>query len=247
MVKRKSKAWFSLMFDTKCYIQHPPKPRQYNSVQPHCRTYCSRHHMVIRESKTWFSLVFDTKCYIQHPPKPQQHNSVEPHCRIYCSWHHMVIRESKAWFSLMFDTKCYIQPSLKPPSHMYCNLSATALRLKNSCNQCNHCVIKNCIFRLQINRRQLSLKIGDRSATGGQLIANWLEMGCDWSATRWRLVGDRSAMSWRLTIEQTICCVGVIMNKALINCYSMAISISIMSYCLFFGYFLAIHRLRPCI
>ena len=43
--------------------------------------------------------------------------------------------------------------SLKPRSHMYCNLSATALRLKNSCNQCNHCAIKNCVFRLQINRR----------------------------------------------------------------------------------------------
>ena len=42
---------------------------------------------------------------------------------------------------------------VKPRSHMYCNLSATALRLKNSCNQCNHCAIKNCIFRLQINRR----------------------------------------------------------------------------------------------
>ena len=83
------------------------------------------------------------------------------------------------------------------------------------------------------NRRPVS----DRSATGGRLIANWLEMVWDWSATRWRLVGDRWAMSWRLTIEQTICCVGVIKNKALINCYSMAISISIMSYCLFWGYF----------
>ena len=86
-------------------------------------------------------------------------------------------------------------------------------------NRCNHCAIKTAFFRLQINRRQLSLKIGDRLATGGRLIANWLEMGCDWSATRWRLVGDRSAMSWRLTIEQTICCVGVIMNKTLMNCY----------------------------
>ena len=77
--------------------------------------------------------------------------------------------------------------------------------------------------------------VEDRSATGGRLIANWLEMGFDWSATGWRLVVDRSAISWRLTIEQTICCVGVIMNKALINCYSMAISIYIliMPYCLF--------------
>ena len=103
-----------------------------------------------------------------------------------------------------YSTDTYM---LKLQSHMYCNLSATALWLKNSCNQCNQCnqcAITNCIFRLQINRRLVgdnySLKIGDRSATGGRLIANWLEMGCDWSATRWRLVGDRSAMSWRLTI-----------------------------------------------
>ena len=87
------------------------------------------------------------------------------------------------------------------------------------CDQKLHFSVAN---QSATGRRQLSLKIGDRSATGGRLIANWLEMGCDWSATRWRLVGDRSAMSWRLTIEQTICCVGVIMNKALINCYSMA-------------------------
>ena len=45
--------------------------------------------------------------------------------------------------------------------------------------------------------RQLSLKIGDRSATGGRLIANWLEMGCDWSATRWRLVGDELATDYQ--------------------------------------------------
>ena len=100
---------------------------------------------------------------------------------------------------------------------------------------------QNCIFSVAdqsaTGRRQQSLKIGDQSTTGRRLIANWLEMGCNWSATGWRLVGDRSAMGWRLTIDQTICCVGVIMNKALINCYSMAISISIMSYCLFWGYF----------
>ena len=130
---------------------------------------------------------------------------------------------------------------VKPRSHMYCNQSATALRRKNSCNQCNHCAIKNCrsigdwsATTIPKNRRP----VGDRSATGGRLIANWLEIGCDWSATGWRLVGHRSAMGWRLTIEQTICCVVVIMNKALIHFYSMAISISIMSYCLFLGYFL---------
>ena len=95
---------------------------------------------------------------------------------------------------------------------------------------------QNCIFSVgdqsATGRRQLSLKSGDQSATGGRLVANWLEMGCDWSATGWRLVGDRSAMGWRLTIDQTICSIGVIMNKALISYYSMAISISIMSYCL---------------
>ena len=127
---------------------------------------------------------------------------------------------------------------MKPCSHIYCNLSATALWLKNSCNQYNHCAIKTAFFRVQINRLQLSLKIADQSATGWRVIANWLEMGCDWSATRWRLVGDRSAMSWRLTIEQKISCVGVIMNKALMHCYRIAINISFMSYCLFWGYFL---------
>ena len=98
------------------------------------------------------------------------------------------------------------------------------------CNQKLHFSVAD---QSATGRRQLSLKIGDHLATGGHLIANLLEMGCDWSATGWQLVGDRSAMSWRLTIEQTICCVGVTMNKALINCYSMAISISIMYHCLF--------------
>ena len=83
-------------------------------------------------------------------------------------------------------------------------------------------------------RRQLSLKIGDRSATGGRLIANWLEMGCDWSATRWRLVGDELATDYRT--NNVLCRCN--QDKVLINCYSMAISISIMSYCLFLGYFL---------
>ena len=79
-------------------------------------------------------------------------------------------------------------------------------------------------------RRQLSLKIGDRSATGGRLIANWLEMGYDWSETRWRLVGDELATDYRT--NNLLCRCNH--DKVLINCYSMAISISIMSYCLFF-------------
>ena len=39
--------------------------------------------------------------------------------------------------------------------------------------------------------------VGEWSATGGRLIANWLEMGCDWSATRWRLVGEELATDYR--------------------------------------------------
>ena len=83
-------------------------------------------------------------------------------------------------------------------------LSATALRLKNSCNQCNHCAIRNCVFgcrsigdwsvtTIPKNRRP----VGDGSVTGGRLIANWLEIGCDWSATGWRLVGDELATDYR--------------------------------------------------
>ena len=72
--------------------------------------------------------------------------------------------------------------------------------------------------------------VGNRSATGGRLIANWLEIGCNWSATGRRWVGD-----W-LSNKQFA--VGAIMNKALIKCYSMAISILIMSHCLFLVYFL---------
>ena len=60
---------------------------------------------------------------------------------------------------------------------------------------------QNCILsaadQSTTGRRQLSLKIGDQSATGGRLIANWLEMGCDWSATRGRLVGDELATDYR--------------------------------------------------
>ena len=117
-----------------------------------------------------------------------------------------------------------MQKLLKPRSHMYCNLSATALRLKTAATNATTVRSKRHFFSVAdqsaTGRRQLSLKVGD-----------WLEMGCDWSATGWRLVVDRSAISWRLTIEQTICCVGVIMNKALINCYSMAISIYIYWLC----------------
>ena len=45
--------------------------------------------------------------------------------------------------------------------------------------------------------RQLSLKIGDQSAIGRRLIANWLEIGCDWLATGRRQVGDELATDYR--------------------------------------------------
>ena len=63
-------------------------------------------------------------------------------------------------------------------------------------------------------RRQLSLKIGDQSVTGRRLVGDWLPTDWKWVANGRQLVGDRSAMSWRLTMEQTIWCVGVIMNIA---------------------------------
>ena len=126
----------------------------------------------------------------------------------------------------------------KPRSHMFCNLSATGLRLKTAATNATTVQSKLQFFGCR--------SIGDWSATtipksrrpvedwwaiDCQLIGNGLN--CDWSATGWRLVGDKSAMGWRLAIDQTICCVGAIMIKALMNCYSMTISISIMSHCLF--------------
>ena len=63
-------------------------------------------------------------------------------------------------------------------------------------------------------RRQLSLTIGDQLATGRRLVGDWLPTDWKWVAIGRQLVGDWSAMGWRLTIDQTICCVGVIMNKA---------------------------------
>ena len=127
---------------------------------------------------------------------------------------------------------------VKPRSHMYCNL-ATKTQLQPMQSLCD----QNCIFSVADQsatvRRQLSLKIDDQLATSRRPVGDWwainyswLEMGCDWSATGWRLVGDRSAMARRLTIDQTMCCISIIMNKALINYHSMTISISIMSYCL---------------
>ena len=139
------------------------------------------------------------------------------------------------------------QCCLKPRSHMYCNLSATALRLKNSCNQCNHCAIKNCIFRLQINRRLVGDNYPLKSATSRRSVGDWWAIDCqlignrlwlvgNWLATGRRQVGDELATDYRT--NNLLCKLGVIMNKALINCYSMAFSMSIMSYCLFVGYFL---------
>ena len=69
---------------------------------------------------------------------------------------------------------------------------------------------QNCILsaadQSATGRRQLSLKIGDQSASGRQLVGDWLPTDLKWVAIGRQLVGDWSAMSWRLTIEQTICC-----------------------------------------
>ena len=84
-------------------------------------------------------------------------------------------------------------PHLNPRSHMHCNLSATALRLKNSCNQCNHCAIKTAFFRLQINRRLVGDNYPKKSATGRRLVGDWLPTDWKWVATGRHLVGDWSA------------------------------------------------------
>ena len=71
--------------------------------------------------------------------------------------------------------------------------------------------------------------VGDRLATCGRLIANWLEIGCDWSATGWRLYlerlfliaetlqlfGDRSATDRQLVGDQSAAknCVGIVCNR----------------------------------
>ena len=90
---------------------------------------------------------------------------------------------------------------LKPRSRMYCNLSATALRLKNSCNQCNHCAIKKLHFsaadQSATGRRQLSLSIGDQSATGRRLVGDWLPTDWKWVGIGRQLVGDWSATGQR--------------------------------------------------
>ena len=108
------------------------------------------------------------------------------------------------WFYNHAKSIMEVSIRLKPWSHIYCNLSATALWLKNNCNQCNHCAIKSCIFRLQMNRRlvwrQLSLKIGDQSVTGWWLMGDWLltdwKWVCNWSATDWRQVRDGLATEY---------------------------------------------------
>ena len=94
---------------------------------------------------------------------------------------------------------------LKPRSHMYCNLSATALRLNTAATNATTVWSKLHFFGCRSIGDWLATTIPksrrpveDRSATGWRLIANWLEMGCDWSATGWRLVGDRLATDYRL-------------------------------------------------
>ena len=135
---------------------------------------------------------------------------------------------------------------------MYCNLSATPLRLNKKqlqpmqplCDQKLHFSVAD---QLATGRRQLSLKIGDQSAIDRRLVDDWLPMGLIENGLRLhgRLhVGDGLATDNRS--NNLLCRCNHTLNKVLINCYSMVISISIMSYCVFLDYFLVrIHRLRP--
>ena len=93
---------------------------------------------------------------------------------------------------------------LKPRSHMYCNLSATALRLNTAATYATTVRSKLHFFGCWSIGNWLATTIPksrrpveDRSATGWRLIANWMEMGCDWSATGRRQVGDGLATDYR--------------------------------------------------
>ena len=81
--------------------------------------------------------------------------------------------------------------SFKPRSHMCCDLSATALRPKNICYQCNRCATKTVIFHSQINWQS----VGDKSPTNWRLV----DQNCPWKlATNRRPVGDWVTTGCRL-------------------------------------------------
>ena len=107
---------------------------------------------------------------------------------------------SGALNDLVFILYCRV----KPLSHMYCNLSATALRLNTAATNATTVRSKLHFFgcrsigdwsatTIPKSRRPVE----ERSATGWRLIAKWFEMGCDWSATGWRQVGDGLATDYR--------------------------------------------------
>ena len=103
----------------------------------------------------------------------------------------------------------------KPRSHMHCNLLATALPLKNSCNQRNHLAIKTATFSCRsvdnqsaINRRP----VGDRLARFGRKEVSLTAIKTSWRpnrtcdlpatfATRGRPVGDRLATPLQLPCD----------------------------------------------
>ena len=82
---------------------------------------------------------------------------------------------------------------LKPRSHIHCNLSATTLRPKNSCNQCNHRATNTAILQLQIVRRSIANQLG----SGWRLVGDWLPI--DW---RWAATGRWSVDDWLIRIQK---------------------------------------------
>ena len=92
---------------------------------------------------------------------------------------------------------------LKPRSHMYCNLSATALRLKTAATSATTVRSKTAPFgcrsigdwsatTIPKNRRP----VGDRSATDCKWFGNGLRSIGNWLATGRRLVGDGLATDY---------------------------------------------------
>ena len=98
----------------------------------------------------------------------------------------------------------YVWPGFKSRSYMYCNLSATALRLKNSCNQCNHCAIINCVFRLQINLRPVGDNYPRKSATSRRSVGDWWAIDCQLIGNRLRLVGNWLATGRRQVGDELV-------------------------------------------